>query len=152
MLFKKGNSVTNTTSTTTHSAVAQPPTSAFVGASWLALLVGGIGYNIGLWNSTMPLASKGFYFVLLMYGLFSAVSVQKSVRDRSEGIRVTNLYYGLCWVSVLMCIVLLVGGLFNAETIALSEKGYYGMTFLMATFAGIAVQKNIRDLEAFKER
>jgi len=43
----------------------------------------------------MPLNEKGYYFTVLMYGLFSAVSVQKSVRDRMEGIPVTNLYYGI---------------------------------------------------------
>jgi uncharacterized membrane protein YiaA len=32
--------------------------------------------------------------------LFSAVSLQKSVRDRIEGIPVTGIYYGLCWVSL----------------------------------------------------
>ena len=34
----------------------------------------------------MQLNEKGYYFTLLMYGLFSAVSVQKSVRDRLDGI------------------------------------------------------------------
>lgn len=43
----------------------------------------------------MPLNEKGYYFTLLMYGLFSAISLQKSVRDCLEGIHVTNIYYGL---------------------------------------------------------
>jgi len=59
----------------------QRPTGAFVGASWTALLVGAIVYLTGLWNSDMQLNEKGYYFVILMYGLFSAVSLQKSVRD-----------------------------------------------------------------------
>ena len=62
----------------------------------------------------MQLNEKGYYFTILMYGLFSAVSLQKSVRDRLEGIPVTNIYYGLCWVSLLLSVGLLAVGLFNA--------------------------------------
>jgi uncharacterized membrane protein YiaA len=120
------------------------PTSAFVGASWLALLVGVITYLVGLWNATMQLNEKGYYFVLLLYGLFAAVSLQKSVRDRMEGIRVTSLYYGLCWVSLLAALVLLGVGLWNA-TLAPSEKGFYAMSFALSLFAAVAVQKNVRD-------
>ncbi|NYE62578.1 putative membrane protein YiaA [Duganella sp. 1224] len=57
------------------------PSNAFVGASWLALLAGALTYMIGLWNAAMQLNEKGYYFVILMYGLFAAVSLQKSVRD-----------------------------------------------------------------------
>lgn len=92
----------------------------------------------------MPLNEKGYYFTVLMYGLFAAVSVQKSVRDRQEGVPVTNIYYGLSWLSTLLAVGLLVVGLWNA-TLAPSEKGFYAMSFLLALFAAIAVQKNTRD-------
>lgn len=121
------------------------PTPAFVGASYFALAVGMVAFLMGLWHSSMLLNEKGFYFTLLMYALFSGVSVQKSVRDRSEGIQVTNLYYGICWFSVIVCVVLLSVGLWNAS-LTLSEKGFYGMAFLLSLFAAIAVQKNTRDL------
>ncbi|WP_338768661.1 inner membrane protein YiaA [Massilia sp. METH4] len=125
-------------------ATGQRPTSAFVGASWLALLVGVVTYLIGLWNATMQLNEKGYYFTLLLYGLFSAVSLQKSVRDRMEGIRVTSLYFNLCWVSVLAALALLGVGLWNAN-LALSEKGFYAMAYALSLFAAVAVQKNVRD-------
>ena len=48
----------------------QRPTGAFIGASWTALLVGSLTYLSGLWNSGMQLNEKGYYFTLLMYGLF----------------------------------------------------------------------------------
>lgn len=121
------------------------PTAAFVGASWLALLIGAITYVSGLWNATMALNEKGYYFTLLMYGLFAAVSLQKSVRDRLEGIKVTGIYFGLCWVSLLMSVTLLGIGLVNA-TLAASEKGFFAMGFLMSLFAAVAVQKNVRDI------
>ena len=125
--------------------LVQKPTPAFIGASWLALLVGSLGYLIGLWNATMQLNEKGYYLTILLYGLFSSVSLQKSVRDRMEGINVSNLYFGLCWISVGICILLLAVGLWNA-TITPSEKGFYAMSYLMSLFASVAVQKNVRDV------
>nr|WP_317044437.1 YiaA/YiaB family inner membrane protein [Hymenobacter crusticola] len=62
----------------------QQPSGVFIAASWVALLAGAVSYNVRLWNAQMPLNKKGYYFTVLMYGLFSAVSVQKSVRDRME--------------------------------------------------------------------
>ncbi len=123
----------------------QKPTAAFIGASWLALMVGMGSFSIGLWNAEMPLNEKGYYFTILMYGLFAAVSLQKSVRDKLENIRVSALYFGLCWISVGLCMLLLTIGLWNA-TLTSSEKGFYAMSFLLALFGGVAVQKNVRDL------
>lgn len=128
----------------------QRPTGAFVGASWVALFVGSLTYLFGLWNANMQLNEKGYYFTLLMYGLFSAVSLQKSVRDRLEGIPVTGIYFGLCWVSLGLSVTLLAIGLFNA-TLTPSEKGFYAMAFLLSLFAAVAVQKNVRDLALLGE-
>jgi len=121
------------------------PTGAFVGASWAVLFIGTLAYLIGLWNADMELNEKGYYLTVLLYGLFAAVSLQKTVRDRMEGVRVTGIYYGLCWTSFGLAVLLLSIGLWNA-TLALSEKGFYAMSFLLSLFAAIAVQKNIRDL------
>jgi uncharacterized membrane protein YiaA len=126
------------------------PTSAFVGASWLALLVGMVAFLLGLWNADMELNEKGYYFTILMYGLFAAVSLQKSVRDRLEGIPVTGIYFGLCWISVGLAILLLTIGLWNAD-LANSEKGFYAMSFVLSLFAAVAVQKNIRDVAMFRD-
>ena len=126
------------------------PTPAFIGASWIALGTGLISYCIGLWHADMLLNEKGYYFVVLLFGLFSAISVQKCVRDKSEGIPVTDIYYGISWFTTITSVVLLVVGLRNAD-LALSEKGFYGMSFMLALFASIAVQKNTRDLKAFNQ-
>ncbi|TDF42192.1 hypothetical protein EYS14_05005 [Alteromonadaceae bacterium M269] len=128
----------------------QKPTAAFIGASWAALMVGALAYLIGLWNADMQLNEKGYYFTLLLFGLFSAVSLQKSVRDQLEGIPVTGIYFSLCWFSVGAALILLTIGLWNAD-LALSEKGFYAMSFLLSLFAAVAVQKNIRDLAYFPE-
>lgn len=122
----------------------QKPTPAFIGASWVCLFTGVIAYCVGLWNSDMQLNERGYYFTILLFGLFSAISVQKSVRDRLEGFQVTDLYYGISWFSALSAILLLIIGLWNAELL-LSEKGFYGMSYLLSLYASIAVQKNTRD-------
>lgn len=124
--------------------MAQKPSNAFIAASWIALGAGMLGFLIGLWRAEMQLNEKGYYFTVLMFGLFAVVSVQKSVRDRLEGIPVTDIYYGLSWFSTILCIVLMVIGLWNA-TLLPSEKGFYGIAFLLALFGAIAVQKNTRD-------
>lgn len=124
----------------------QKPSNAFIGASWVALLAGAVSYCVGLWNAQFDLALKAYYFTLLMYGLFSAVSLQKAVRDLLEGIRVTALYYGISWFSTGLSVLLLIIGLWNTH-MAYSEKGFYGMAFTLAVFSAVAVQKNVRDTQ-----
>lgn len=128
----------------------QGPSNAFIGASWMALIIGVSAFLIGLWNAQMELNEKGYYFTVLMFGLFSAISVQKVVRDQLEGIPVTNIYYGLAWFCTLLSIILITVGLWNAE-LAKSEKGFYAMSFVLSIFAAIAVQKNTRDAKAAKK-
>ncbi len=122
------------------------PTGAFIGASWLALGIGLISYCIGLWNANMVLNEKGYYFTIILFGLFSAISVQKCVRDRAENIEVTDIYYGISWFTTIISVILLIVGLRNADLL-LSEKGFFGMSFILALFSAIAVQKNTRDLK-----
>ncbi|PJO44809.1 inner membrane protein YiaA [Lysinibacillus xylanilyticus] len=128
------------------------PTPAFKGASWAALLVGVASYLIGLFNATMQLNEKGYYFAVLVFGLYSAVSLQKVVRDKDEGVPVTNIYYGISWIALIVSISLMAIGLYNAGSIVLSEKGFYSMAFVLSLFAAITVQKNIRDTQRARER
>jgi len=78
---------------------------------------------------------------------FVRSGIAAEIGDRSEGIAVTNIYYGLCWTSLILAIVLLTVGLWNA-TLAPSEKGFYAMAYALGLFAAVAVQKNVRDLAA----
>jgi uncharacterized membrane protein YiaA len=123
------------------------PSAAFVAASWFALLAGVGAFLIGLVNAAMALNEKGYYFTILMFGLFAVISLQKTVRDKLEKIPVTSLYYGLAWFATLLPVALLLIGLWHA-TLLLSEKGFYAMAFLLALFGAIAVQKNTRDMRA----
>lgn len=129
----------------------QKTSNAFVAASWVALGVGMLGYLIGLWRSDMLLNEKGYYFTVLMFGLFAVVSLQKSVRDRLEGFPVTDIYYGICWFGTILSIVLLTVGLWYA-TLLPSEKGFYAFAFLLGVFGAIAVQKNTRDNLSYNQQ
>ncbi|MBS7232264.1 MULTISPECIES: inner membrane protein YiaA [Flavobacterium] len=124
--------------------MVQKTSNAFIAASWVALGAGTVGFIVGLARAEMLLNEKGYYFTVLMFGLFAVVSLQKSVRDRLEKLPVTDIYYGICWFGTLLSIVLLVVGLWNA-TILPSEKGFYAFAFLLALFGAISVQKNTRD-------
>lgn len=120
------------------------PSQAFVIAAWAALAIGFVSYNVGLYNSDMQLNEKGYYFTIILFGLFSVVALQKNVRDKMDGIPVTNIFFSISWVGALISIALLIIGLFNADLL-LSEKGFYGMSFVLSLFAAISVQKNTRD-------
>lgn len=117
---------------------------AFSIVSWIALLGGVVTYLLGLWNAEMQLNEKGYYFAVLVLGLFSAASYQKTVRDKYEGILTTPIYYITCLATFIIAVALLVIGLWNA-TLLLSEKGFYGLAFFLSLFGTVAVQKNIRD-------
>ncbi|MGB1294371.1 MAG: inner membrane protein YiaA [Flavobacteriales bacterium] len=127
------------------------PTSAFISASWVALMAGMVAYCIGLFNATMALNEKGYYLVVLLFGLFSVISVQKSVRDRSEGLQVTDIYYGISWFTSVASILFLAIGLWRADLLP-SEKGFYGMAYTLSLFAAIAVQKNTRDIQFINKK
>jgi uncharacterized membrane protein YiaA len=128
--------------------MVQKTSNAFIAASWVALGAGTVGFIVGLARAEMLLNEKGYYFTVLMFGLFAVVSLQKSVRDRLEKLPVTDIYYGICWFGTLLSIVLLAVGLWNA-TILPSEKGFYAFAFLLALFGAISVQKNTRDNMSF---
>lgn len=126
------------------------PTKAFRIASLAALIVGVAAYFIGLYNAPMALNEKGYYFTIMLFGLFSVVSLQKTVRDKMEGVPTTKAYFLASAVATASAIVLLVIGLLNAELL-LSEKGFFGMAFILSLFAAITVQKNVRDSQTADE-
>ena len=126
------------------SSLKPKASNVYVGASFLCLGIGSFGFLVGPWNAAMQLNEKGYYFTLLAFGLFSAVSLQKCVRDQNENIKVSATYVGLCYVAEGLSLLLLVVGLWNAALL-MAEKGYYAMCFVLAMYSGVTVQKNIRD-------
>ncbi|WP_352339012.1 inner membrane protein YiaA [Psychrobacter sp. 16-MNA-CIBAN-0192] len=125
---------------------AYKPTTAYVGTSWAVMLVGILAYLFGLWNAeSMLLNEKGYYLAVLALGLYAAISLQKTLRDRAEGIPTTQLYYMISWAALALSVVLIAIGLLNAAGLSLSEKGFYMMAFTMSLFAAVTIQKNTRD-------
>ncbi|WP_375240668.1 inner membrane protein YiaA [Polaribacter sp.] len=129
----------------------QKPTSAYVGATWGVVIIGLLSYCIGLWNATMQLNEKGYYFAILLMGIYAVISLQKAVRDKAEDIKVSEIYYGISWVIVIASLLLLIVGLRNADLL-LSEKGFYAISYLLSLFGAITVQKNTRDLDFIKTK
>ncbi|WP_026778045.1 inner membrane protein YiaA [Polaribacter sp. Hel_I_88] len=124
----------------------QKPTAAYIGATWGIVIIGLLSYCIGLWNASMELNEKGYYFAILLMGIYAVISLQKAVRDKAENLKVSDMYYGISWVVAIASILLLIIGLRNAD-LALSEKGFYGISFLLSLFGAITVQKNTRDID-----
>jgi uncharacterized membrane protein YiaA len=125
----------------------QAPTKPYIFASVAALVIGTGAFGIGLLNSLMALNEKGYYLITLLYGLYSVISLQKTIRDKAEGIPTTKLYFIISWASTAISIALLAIGLANAD-MSLSEKGFYAMAYTLSLFAAITVQKNVRDKES----
>lgn len=128
----------------------QAPTKAFRISAIAALCIGAFTYMVGLMNAGMALNEKGYYLIVILFGLFASVSVQKSVRDKAEGIKTSKIYVLLAWIATASAISLLCVGLYNANLL-LSEKGFFGIAFLLSLFAAITVQKNVRDVQALKD-
>lgn len=128
----------------------QGPTKAFRISAIAALCIGAFSYIVGLINADMSLNEKGYYLIVILFGLFASVSVQKSVRDKAEGIKTSNIYYLIAWIATASAVSLLCIGLYNAN-LMLSEKGFFGMAFVLSLFTAITVQKNVRDIQAIKE-
>ncbi|MCL4110733.1 inner membrane protein YiaA [Vibrio lentus] len=126
----------------------QKPTVAFVMVSWGSFILGVGAYLLGLWNSMMELNEKGYYFALLLFSLFSAISVQKNVRDNLEGLKVSSMYILSSRVALVSAVVLFFIGLKNAELL-LSEKGFFTMAFILSLFSVVTIQKNVRDIATF---
>jgi uncharacterized membrane protein YiaA len=124
----------------------EKPTSAYIGATWGVVIIGLLSYCIGLWNASMELNEKGYYFAILLMGIYAVISLQKAVRDKAENIKVSDMYFGISWVVVIASLILLIIGLRNAD-LELSEKGFYAISFLLSLFGAITVQKNTRDID-----
>ncbi|WP_339724225.1 inner membrane protein YiaA [uncultured Paraglaciecola sp.] len=129
----------------------QAPTKSYTLASIAALIIGAGAYGLGLFNAEMALNEKGYYLCIILYGLFSMVSLQKTIRDKAEGIATSKIYHSISWASAGISIALLAIGLFNAELL-LSEKGFYAMAYVLSIFAAVTVQKNVRDKQAFESQ
>ncbi|PAJ75122.1 hypothetical protein CJF42_07000 [Pseudoalteromonas sp. NBT06-2] len=59
-------------------------TKPYMLASIIALIIGISAFFVGLFNSQMALNEKGYYLIILLYGLCSMVSLQKNSRYNTK--------------------------------------------------------------------
>lgn len=114
-----------------------------------ALVAGVVAYGIGLVNAGMELNEKGYYLIVLLYGLFAFVSLQKNETDAVNGNKTSHGYRMMSLGSAIASVGLLAIGLYNADLL-LSEKGFYLMAFILSLFAALTIQKNIADKQAIE--
>ena len=124
------------------------PSPIFQSISMGAFIFSNVVFAIGLYNAQLALSEKGFYIAVIVLGLFSVVTVQKSIRDKIEGIEVHKMFFNLGFFAVAVAIGLMIVGLFNA-VLPLNEKGFFAVTFVMSLFSSIVLQKNFRDMALF---
>lgn len=60
----------------------------------------------------------------------------------------TSAFIGLSYLVLGAGMIAFCIGLWNADALIPSEKGFYGMSFLLSLFGAITVQKNTRDMDA----
>lgn len=126
------------------------PTGAYIIATWVVLFIGLGSFLLGIWQANILLSEKGFYLAVIILGLYSAISIQKAVRDKEENLPVSNLYYMISWLVLIISLALIALGLWNAQ-LTQSEKGFYAISFIMSWFAVITTQKNIRDSKNYEK-
>lgn len=59
-------------------------TTAFTGMSYIGLLIGYVMFFIGLYNAPFELNVKGYYIAVVLLISYSAIGVQKVIRDNVE--------------------------------------------------------------------
>ena len=105
-----------------------------------ACILGMSAFFIGLYNSEMALSEQGYYAVLLLYSVFSSISLQKTILEIDSGISVSKFYRNICMISIVLALLFFIMGLFNAELLK-SEKGFYAMSYILTLFSSLGIQK-----------
>lgn len=126
------------------------PSKAYIAATAACIGLSIGAYLIGVWRSGMQLNEQGYYLICLLFGLFSSVTLQKVIRDKSEGIQVSEKYRLITVFAMASSVALFAIGLFNASMLP-SEKGFFAMAYILAMYSSITAQKNEADRRACGE-
>ena len=62
-----------------------------------------------------------------------------------DNIPVSGIYYGISWAAIVLALLLFGVAIYQNDSLALSEKGFYTISYAMSLFSCIVVQKNVRD-------
>lgn len=126
---------------TSHDTPVPKPSQTYLVMTYVVAAIGLACYLVGLFNADIQLNEKGYYLAIYVLAMFSTVALQKSIRDKEDGLDSTsNSFITMSWCALAAAVAFLLVGLFNAN-MALSEKGFYGVTFIMSLFALMSAQK-----------
>ena len=117
---------------------------AFIVISWVCLFTGIAVFMTCLYSADMQFREKGYLFLILLLGLLSVISLKKRVLDKQEGFPLSNISYIIGWLLIIGIFIQLVIVLWNADLV-LSEKGIYGISYILSLFSAVVIQQNIRD-------
>jgi uncharacterized membrane protein YiaA len=93
---------------------------------WILFLSGALIYVIGLWRACPLLSGKGYFFGVLMTGMFVTYAYQRAVNLNQNDER----FASVCQMVVLITVGLLLVGVWNAPVSSL-EKGLYPVAFII---------------------
>lgn len=93
---------------------------------WILFLSGALIYVIGLWRECPLLSGKGYFFGVLMTGMFVTYAYQRAVNLNQNDER----FASVCQMVVLITVGLLLVGVWNAPVSSL-EKGLYPVAFII---------------------
>ncbi|AYL63457.1 inner membrane protein YiaB [Citrobacter youngae] len=96
---------------------------------WIFFLSGALIYVIGLWQACPLLSGKGYFFGVLMTGMFVAYVYQWAENLNQNDERFTSV----CQMVALITVGLLLVGVWNAPLTPL-EKGLYPVAFFVCLF------------------
>ena len=93
---------------------------------WMLFLSGILTYSIGLWRACPLLSGKGYFFGVLMTGMFVTYVYQRAVNLNQSDER----FASVCQMVTLITIGLLLVGVWNAPLSPL-EKGLHPVAFII---------------------
>ena len=104
---------------------------------WMLFLSGALIYVIGFWRACPLLSGKGYFFGVLMTGMFVTYVYQRAENLDQSDERLTSV----CQMVTLITVGLLLVGVWNAPLSPL-EKGLYPMAFIVCLLGQVLLMRS----------
>lgn len=106
---------------------------------WIYFLSGALIYVIGLWQACPLLSGKGYFFGVLMTGMFVTYAYQHAKNYEQSDER----FVSVCRMVALITVGLLLVGVWNAPLLPL-EIGVYPVAFFMCLAGEISLMRPLK--------
>ncbi|MGI3447887.1 inner membrane protein YiaB [Citrobacter arsenatis] len=113
---------------------------------WILFLSGALIYVIGLWRACPLLSGKGYFFGVLMTGMFVTYAYQRAVNLNQSDER----FASVCQMVVLITVGLLLVGVWNAP-LAPIEMGLYPAAFIVSLLGQALLMRSAEYLSKGQE-